>query len=188
MKNYKKQFIIAIDPSGNWYEGKGITGWCVYHAADDKIIRTGNIYAEVFPSQDEYWEAHLQLLEKLFEKYGLEKTVVVLEDYLLYSNRALAQTNSRMETSQLLGILKHYCWQHNADYAIQPAGEVKTRWQNKILTHKKYIRKDGAGFRILGQSKVLTKHCLDAIRHAVHYGTFKNKEGVEVQHEGFDTP
>ena len=176
MKNYDKQFIIAFDPSGNWSEGKGTSGWCVFHAADNKIIKAGEIQAAVHTSCEAYWDKHLQVLTELLDKYGIKKSVIVLEDYLLYGNRATAQTNSRMETPQLLGILKHFCWQLQVPYEMQTAAEVKTRWDNKILLYKKYILRDGKQYRISGRHKVLSRHCLDAIRHAVHYATFKNKE------------
>ena len=176
MKNYRKKFIISFDPSGNWNEGKGTTGWCVFNSADDRITKCGEISAAAFDSLEKYWEAHIVLLHNLCDKYGVENISVVLEDYLLYSNKAKEQTNSRMETPQLLGVLKFYCWSQYIPYTLQTAAEVKIRWTNDILNYKKYIHKDGRNFRIIGQHGILSRHCLDSIRHAVHYATFKNQE------------
>lgn len=179
MKNYTKKFIIAIDPSGNYHEGKGTSGLCVYNAADDCIIRCEDISAAAYASLEEYWSAHLKLLYSLVEKYGLENVAIVIEDYMLYASKAKEQTNSRMETPQIIGVLKHYCWSQYIPYTMQPASEVKRRWENETLQYKKYILKDGRGFRLPNKSGVISRHCLDAVRHAVHYATFKNNKAPQ---------
>ena len=176
MRNFNKPFVIALDPSGNWSEGKGTTGWCVYNAADDKIIKADEISASAYNCAERYWDEHIRLLSRLIERYGNDNVAIVIEDYLLYANRATAQTNSRMETSQLLGILKYYCWTQAIPYTMQTASEVKKRWDNDILLYKKYIIRDGRNFRISGKASGLSRHCIDSIRHAIHYATFKNKE------------
>ena len=95
---------------------------------------------------------------------------------MLYKSKAEAQTNSKMETPKLIGVIEFYCTKHAIPYILQPAHEVKNRWNNVILMYKKYIKKEGRNFYagLLYQKKV-DKHAIDAIRHAVHYATFKNK-------------
>ena len=125
---------------------------------------------------EDYWHEHIRLIEKYKELYGT-KMIVVIEDYLLYANKAQEQTNSRMETPKLIGILQHFCWLCDLDYYMQTASEVKTRWTNDILAHSGYIVVKNRGHAMPNKPDVLiNRHCLDSIRHAVHYKTFKNKE------------
>ena len=100
------RYILAIDPSGNFKEGRGTTGWCLFDIKTNKIIKFGVITAADYKDQFKYWDAHITLIDSL----SGYKPEVVMEDYLLYSNRAEAQTNSRLETPQLLGIIKYEVW------------------------------------------------------------------------------
>lgn len=126
------RYVLAIDPSGNYNEGKGTTGWCLFDLQNNKIAKFGTISAEDYPCQFQYWDAHVQLLDSLTGY----KPDVVIEDYLLYSNRAEAQTNSRLETPQLIGIIKYETYKRGLFIYIQTAMEVKTRWSNVLLTKK----------------------------------------------------
>jgi len=175
LKNYEKKYVVGFDPSGNWHEGKGTTGWCVFSAEDKQIIRIGELSAATFPTPEEYWNEHLKLIYDCCDRYGVDNIVIVIEDYLLYASKAKEQTNSRMETPQLIGLIKHHCWDRDIPYVTQPAAEVKKRWSNDILHYKKYIVKKGRGYALPTNQKVLSRHSIDSIRHAVHYATFKNK-------------
>ena len=60
---------------------------------------------------------------------------------------------------------------------LEPASEVKTRWANNILNYKGYIKKSGRGYTIPNvKCPDVTRHCLDAVRHAVHVATFRLEE------------
>lgn len=169
------KFILGLDPSGNFYEGKGTTGWCVFNTTDNKIIKAGSISAKDFKSQEEYWFAHIDLITDMLKKRK-KKLIVVMEDYMLYANKAKSQVNSRMETSKLIGVIQLHCYSKDIPYVMQTASEVKKRWTNNILHYKGYIKKYKKGYVIPGTKTKIDRHCLDSIRHAVHYATFKNKE------------
>ena len=128
----KYKYIIGIDPSGAYYEGKGTTGYCVYMAADKKFIDLGKIQASGHNCAEAYWHAHINFLNStIFSARGKRKnkdkhTIVVIEDYFLYANKAESQINSRMETSKLIGVLQHWCWAHNPAF---PTFHCQERYQ-----------------------------------------------------------
>lgn len=168
----KDWFILSLDPSGNWFEGKGTTGWCVFSTADKRVTLAGNIFAGSYPSAESYWAAHIALLAKLKSRYK-SRFAIVVEDYLLYASKAGDQINSRMETPKLIGVLQLWAYQNHVPLLLEPASAVKTRWSNTILHHKGYIRNTRRGYEIPGVDAAATRHCLDAVRHAVHVATFR---------------
>lgn len=172
MNNYK--FILALDPSGNYTEGKGTTGWCVFNVSDNKVSKAGSICARSYSRMEDYWDAHIRLLDEHLIKYGADRLIIVIEDYLLYASKAKDQINSKMETPKLIGLLQWWCYKNKLEYKMQPASMVKDRWKNDILNYKGYIKKDGKGYTIPGVKLKdnTTEHTLDAVRHAVHYYTF----------------
>lgn len=165
----KYRYVLALDPSGNFHEGKGTTGYCLLDSEQDKIIEYGYIASSEFTSMESYWYSHLKLLDRVCTN----QTMLVIEDYLLYGSKRDNQINSRMETPKLIGVLQLYCYENKLQYILQPASEVKTRWTDKILDYKGYFSIVGTGSKIDG--KFISKHTKDAIRHAVHFNTFKNK-------------
>ena len=132
MNAKRSKYILAFDPSGNFKEGKGITGWCLLDTQTNKIAKFGYISAAMYPNQFAYWDAHITLIDSL-AGYA---PVVVIEDFLLYGNRATNQINSRFETPQLIGILKYECYKRGVMVYLQTAVSVKKRWNNKILVAK----------------------------------------------------
>ena len=166
--------ILAIDPSGNFEEGKGTTGSCLFDAELNLVKCFNDIHASEFDTKEHYWQYHLDYIKILSEMYP--SFVVVIEDFTLDPRRAMQQSHSKMETSKLIGILQLYCQQNNIPYHMQRAVDVKNRWADHILEYKKYIIKHNRMFYIPGLSKPISRHCKDAIRHAVHFHTFYNKE------------
>lgn len=167
-------FLLAIDPSGSYYEGKGTTGWCVFNCKDNVVTIADTISARSFTAMAHYWDAHTNLIDRFYAKYK-GKLGLVIEDYILYGHKAESQINSHMETSKLIGVLQHHCWVKNIPYTMQLASEVKNRWTDNILHHSKYIMLLGRFYVLPLQTKTkLSTHCRDAIRHAVHYANFKN--------------
>lgn len=169
----KHRFIIALDPSGSFYEGKGTTGYCVYDTERNTFVTCGSIYAKHYNCAEAYWSNVLNFVE--CEVNWFHDVVVVCEDYLLYANKLQDQINSRMETPKLIGALQLWCFQHEVPYYMQTASEVKRRWSDEILEHKGIIKRNGRGWLpTSGNTSTYTHHSLDAIRHAVHYATFRN--------------
>lgn len=165
-------YILALDPSGNYNEGKGTTGCCIIKADTDSIIETKSIYANAYNCQFDYWQAVLLYVINAFVKY--KSLIVVIEDFRLYKTKAQAQINSKMETPKLIGVLEYFCAEHKITTVLQPAHEVKNRWNDTVLLYKGYIIPHGRRYRTQ-LDKAIDRHALDAIRHAVHYATFKNK-------------
>lgn len=170
----KYKYVLGIDPSGNFNEGKGTTGCCLFNAEKDCIVETKSIYANSYTTQHDYWQAVLMYITKVAYKY--KSIIVIIEDYLLYATKASSQINSKMETPKLIGILEYYCEECNIPTRLQPAHLVKNRWDNNILLHKGYVIQKGRQLRT-PQNKPIDRHATDAIRHAVHYSTFINKKG-----------
>ena len=163
------RYVLAIDPSGNYQEGLGTTGWCLLDVVTNKVCKFGSIYAGNYSCQFQYWDAHVQLIDSVS---GYHPDVVI-EDYLLYSNRAEAQTNSRLETPQLIGIIKYETYKRGLFVYIQTAMQVKTRWDNQLLAKKGYISMTGN--RCYIGDVLISDHIQDSIRHAVHYKTYHNR-------------
>lgn len=163
-------FILGVDPSGSFKEGWGTTGLCLFDSTSDIILQNDSICAKNFSSDLSYWKAHLDIIDLCAKEYkGL---VLSVEDYILYENKALTQINSKMETCQLIGIIKMHCYLHRIPVYFRNAVVVKQRWANSILERKGYIYKKGKTW-YNNQGKKLSNHDLDAIRHAVHYAHFK---------------
>lgn len=165
--------ILALDPSGNFNEGKGTTGYCIYNTTSDKHdIYCNSISSKNFSTQLQYWEEHTKLISDCAKKY--KSLVVVIEDYILYKDKASTQINSAMETSRLLGILQFHCYKKRLPVVFQLASAVKHRWADEVLQHKRLIKKEKDSWYAGNYS--IDRHAKDALRHAIHYDTFTNKE------------
>lgn len=167
----KYKHVLSLDPSGNYHEGKGTTGWAF--SISGSIKQSGHISALQFPNKESFWEAQISIIQSFRKKYG-PSFIVVIEDYLLYANKAESQINSRMETCKLIGALQVFCYQHNIPYCMQPASEVKTRWSNEILLAEGIIGRDRHGYYLPATHERINRHAIDAIRHNIHFTSFKN--------------
>ena len=170
-------YILAIDPSGNFNEGKGTTGFCLLNARKTPahaIMLTCGIQASKAHTKEEYWQEHLNFIDGIVEQH--KNIIIVIENFTLDPRRALAQAHSEMETPKLIGILQLYLTQHKIPYVMQRPSEVKNRWTDSILVWKKYLQQRGHNYILPRTNKVINRHEKDAVRHAVHYSTFKNKE------------
>lgn len=172
-----RRYVIGVDPSGNFKEGKGHTGLAVYDMVDDRIIETGYTYAADFNRFEDYYIATYNAIIDLYNKYKSEdyqEPVVSIEDYKLYGTKAKSQINSYLETPRIIGYLLTLFYESGIEYYIRPAVAVKTRWHEDILTKYGYIKKIGKSYWLRDEHTLLT-HELDAIKHAVHCGKFEVK-------------
>lgn len=97
------KLLLAVDP------GKS-TGWAVFKGNvifDMGITRTVDEFSE--------W------LDKFLWTYGANPDTIVYEDFQLFKNKALQQSGSRMEATQVIGIIKHWGRQVEAEMIRQPA-------------------------------------------------------------------
>lgn len=171
--------VIAIDPSGNFTEGQGHTGIAIFNKDTKAVQYVTEIKAEHYCNRCDYWQAILKFLQLQLVRYhindkGLHTLTVVVEDYLLYADKLEAQTYSKCETPRLLGILEYWCYSRNIPIVFQTAALVKKRWSNEILLHKGILTKENKCYRFDGEP--ISEHCRDAIRHGMHYITFKGAE------------
>lgn len=165
--------IIALDPSGNWNEGKGTTGICIMWSRGE-LHKVHELQAEKFKSPEAYWDAHISYLGAFEGDGGLE---VVMEGFRLYGHKSKEQTNSQFETPQLIGVIRHWCYVNDVPLKIQYATEVKTRWSDDILLKKEIIWKRN-NVRYF-KNQVLNNHKTDAIRHAMHYFSFTREKHLK---------
>lgn len=165
----KRKYVLGIDPSGAFNEGKGTTGMCLLSKAKYyRLDRAWEIRAKDFFSAEQYWYEHLRYIERIHKQHP--NLVVSFEEYILYAQKAAAQINSHFETSQLIGVIRLYCWQNNIPVFSRPAARAKPRWTDEILVHKGILSEEDV---VNGYSP----HIKDAIRHAMHCIAFElNKE------------
>lgn len=171
----KYKHILALDPSGNFKEGKGTTGWVLMNYKETLVAR-GSLSAKDYQCAEHYWDAHKELIEYNYKKYG-NGLIVVIEDYVLYRDRSSSQTNSQMETCRLIGLLLWTCWYLKIPYSLQLAASVKHRWSDELLEREGILYKQHGKYAhaTSGLSMDLI-HTRDAFRHAIHYVVCRNKE------------
>ncbi len=167
--------LLALDPSGAFNEGKGTTGFCFCNAETKNIVHAGSVAAAVYCKQEEYWDACLKLILH-YNKQCEGDFIVVMEDYMLYADKCETQINSRMETPKLIGIIQYMCYRKKIPLRMQTASEVKQRWHNGILIHEGVLEKRGR--KLFSGEFEVDRHAIDAIRHAMHYITFKRKKDL----------
>ena len=174
------RYVIGVDPSGNFYEGKGTTGIAVYDIKTDRILHVNYVSAKFSCTQVEYWGTVIGTLEELVIRYGRKRCVLAVEDYLLYANTAKSQINSTFETPQLIGVIKFF-FKDICPVLFRNANTAKTRWTDDILVRKKYLLVDKKlGYYIINDDGVMTQvieHSRDAVRHALYCGKFEIKGG-----------
>mgnify|MGYP001025335720 CR=1 FL=1 len=171
-----KYKIVGVDPSGSYNEGKGTTGIAILDF-EGKLENHFTVNAQDYDSQIQYWQAVLDTLETLMCTIPM---VLSVEDYVLYANSAKAQINSEMETSKLIGAITVLAHNEGVKMYIRNASQVVNRWSNKILLHKKLIHMNGNRY-VDDTGAPINRHCLDALRHAVHCYYFDLKKD-EVKH------
>ena len=161
--------IVVLDPSGNFFEGKGTTGYVTSN--DNTLTSAGQIYSKDFATQCEYWNAVIDLLRPA--------DLIICEDYRLYATKSEAQINSNLETPQLIGVIKYDCYLSKKPIILQMAHQVKTRWSNEVLIKTNLIEKIGRNY--YHNNVKLQHHSMDAFRHWLHYMTFKDKKQTPKQ-------
>ena len=161
--------ILCIDPSGNYNEGKGTTGWSLLNE-NINIIACGQLLASEYKSKEEYWNNVIKLI------INMNSDTIVLEDFLLYAHKSNNQINSRFETPKLIGLIEMYAWENKIPIHLQRAVDVKNRWTDDILVKKNIISR--VGNRYYAGGVMTSEHIRDSIRHGVHFIKYHlKKEG-----------
>lgn len=173
MTNYVR-YVIGVDPSGAFHEGKGTTGLAVYDISNDRIVQVDTVAATEYACLEKYLLANLKAIMNLYNQYSkLGVTVVSIEDFLVYATHAASFTNSKMETCQLIGLLRCELYKQKIKFYMRPASSVKQRWAERILVAKGYITKRGASYYWNDRAQPLATHERDAMKHAIHCGMFE---------------
>lgn len=158
--------ILALDPSGNFTEGKGTTGWSLFDE-NFNVIACGQKLAINYECKEEYWASIIELISKL------KPDRLVVEDFLLYATKSNSQINSRFETPKLIGIIELYAYKNKLPITLQRAVDVKERWKDDILVNKNIISKNNN--RYYAGGVMISEHVRDSIRHGAHYIKYKLK-------------
>lgn len=163
--------VLAIDISGNFKEGKGTSGFCLLEKGKPKELF--ELRARDYDSAEHYWSDHTV---RINEYGGAGLDAVVIEGYRLYNHKgmaAAAQANSELETVQLVGIIKHYCWLRELNLKVQFASEVKSRWNEPVLVALGHLELKNNRYFFKGS--VTNDHKRDALKHALHYERYGSK-------------
>lgn len=160
---------IAIDPSGNFEEGKGHTGVAFIEGSDWSTVKTKSINAKDFNTRHEYWSA----IKKIIQDIGLEgtRTQIIIESYVTRMN---GFTIGKMpETAMLIGVLVYFCEMYKIPYYLQNASQAKTRFKDAMLPD--FIPglelKDSGRYVLKGN--VTNDHERDALKHLLYFKRYK---------------
>jgi len=160
--------ILALDPSGNFHEGKGITGWALFN--DGQLEDFGDIRSESCATQMIYWN---QIINKIRSVYQKDMDMqLVCESYKLQASKAMAQSWSTLETPQLIGVIRYYCGDFGIPIHFQDPS-CKIRFSDEILVKQGIIEKRNKLYYC--QDKKTNDHMRDAIRHGLYYTKYKGE-------------
>jgi hypothetical protein len=150
--------ILTWDPSGNFHEGQGTSGWSLFE--DRELKEFGDIEASDFTNQEEYWAEHFALI--------IEKTpdVVLCESYKLFGHKAKSQSWSALETPALIGYLRMACWTSGIKFEMQNPSD-KVRVADDQLVKLGFFEKRGSKYYC--QGRLTNLHIRDSIRHGVFF-------------------
>jgi hypothetical protein len=161
--------ILAFDPSGNFTEGKGTTGYAI--SLDDNLPhKLGDISANDYKIRQDYWFAHKELIEKTFPD------VCVIESYRLFGHKAKEQSGSSLETPQLIGYLEMVCHELNIPVVLQDPS-TKQRHADDVLVKLCVIEKKGNKYYYKGE--LTNMHKRDALRHGLYYRRSLRMKGAK---------
>lgn len=159
---------LAIDPSGNFTEGKGHTGVAGIKDNDWSTVFTKSVNASDYESRFEYWTA----VKKIIQDYVIEKTPiqVVIESYVV---RANGFTTGKMpETAMLIGVLVYFCEMSGVPVYFQSPSQAKTRFRDGLIpTYIPQMTVDKNRY-YLGK-KLTNDHERDALKHLLFFKRYK---------------
>jgi len=164
--------LLSIDPSGNFSEGKGKTGFTILTRDNDMYTFVfGTIKAEDFSTRADYWFAVAILI-------AVEKpNAVIVEDYRLYntsSTGAAVQSFSQLETPRLLGILEQTAQTNKVPLVFQMANATTAYSDDKLQKLGILIKEKN---RWWFRGKQVNDHERSSLRHLLRY---LDKEGIKI--------
>jgi hypothetical protein len=142
---------------------------------DGEVKELTDIKASDYRSETMYWLAHEMLIEKEKPDH------VCFEGYKLYHHKGMAaktQANSELQTPQLIGVLKMYCYRNNIPYTVAFAADVKTRWSEDVLVRLGILEHEVKGGKnyYYFNGKLAISHHRDSLKHALHWDRYKKEK------------
>jgi hypothetical protein len=153
--------VLCLDPSGNFKEGDGTTGFAVFENGELKDF--GYIKSSNYDCAEAYWKKVTSHI------YYINPHQVVCESFKLFGHKAKQQSWSEMETPQLIGCIRLMCWNRNIPLVFQDPKD-KVRVTDPILVHMGVLEQKGNRYYALGRPTII--HERDAIRHGVFYSRY----------------
>lgn len=157
--------ILSLDPSGNFSEGKGTTGYAL--SLDGNLYKVDDIKASDYKIKEAYWLAH----ERLIEKHNPD--VIVCESYRLFGHKAKEQSGSSLETAQLIGYLQMVAYKENIPFILQDPS-IKQRFSDEIMCRLGLIVKKAN--RYFYKDALTNLHMRDAMRHNLYFYKYNMKK------------
>lgn len=163
------RIVLAIDPSGNFEEGKGHTG-LAWSFGDWDNVAVHSVNAKDFKRRIDYWKAVVSYVEDLVKKKSVFNTVhVVIEKYVTRSNGFT--TGKVSETAMLIGVITYICELNDIPYTMQSPSQAKTRYTDEHLC-KLYTNMVQKGRRYYLRDHCTNDHERDALRHLAFYKNY----------------
>jgi hypothetical protein len=160
---------LAIDPSGNFTEGKGHTGIAGIEGNDWNTVFTKSVNASDYETRFDYWTA----VKKVIQDYVLEGTPIqiVIENYVV---RANGFTTGKMpETAMLIGVLVYFCDMYKIPMYFQSPSQAKTRFRDDLIPSYLPQMKVTGGNRYYLGTKLTNDHERDALKHLLYFKRYK---------------
>lgn len=164
---------IAIDPSGNFEEGKGHTGIAVIEDSDWESVKVLSISAKDFESRHKYWH---EIVHTLMGEFRITGTHVVIESYVTRMNGFTIGKQS--ETAMLIGVIVYLCEQVHVSYSFQAPSAAKSRFKDELLPkyYPKLVLDTSTGKnRYIYDGKIISDHIRDAMKHLLYFKRYKER-------------
>jgi hypothetical protein len=163
---------IAIDPSGNFEEGKGHTGIAVIDDCDWENVKVLGVNAKDYTSRHRYWNGVLSAISAQCDV----PAKVVIESYVTRMNGFTIGKQS--ETAMLIGVIVWNLEKWEIPYEFQAPSAAKTRFKDELLPKyypKLQLDTSTGKNRYLYDGRLISDHIRDAMKHLLYFKRYKEK-------------
>lgn len=158
----RRDNIVAVDPSGNFENGKGHTGIASAVLYDWDHVHVKDVSAKKYNTCHEYWKA---VYNAILDEHP---SIVVIEKYVVRNNGFTIGKSP--ETAMLIGMLQYALEEIGIPVIFQSPSQAKTRFKDNVLLKLfKGITYDEVPKRYKVNGKVCNDHERDAMRHLAYY-------------------
>lgn len=163
---------IAIDPSGNFEEGKGHTGIAVIDDCDWENVKVLGVNAKNYTSRHGYWNDIIRAISAQCDV----PAKVVIESYVTRMNGFTIGKQS--ETAMLIGVIVWNLEKWEIPYEFQAPSTAKTRFKDELLP-KYYpnltLDTSTGKNRYFYNGTLVSDHIRDAMKHLLYFKRYKEK-------------